>query len=294
MLCAEACINAHCKYNPCLFCTSIFYYCILFHYAACTSLNHVSTPVPRDIRRYNHKTGEWAHFSRLTRFPERRWLSNFSFATDYSTSSSVAMGKPASSIAAPGAVLARSNTSAIEGGDANDAGEGDGDAGGNEDAAAAGEGEGKGAGWGMAASEQLRVEWGTDDAGEVLRAVAAEARAELSKLEAELQRTASKGKSSRGQGKGTSTGTGASAGADKGDLKSFEYLRWFAKPEEALLLQECIEKDIEGKPELELIRTNHYSSPKKINFSPEYASIFLEYFKNIKLHFLDTFLVIVS
>lgn len=27
--------------------------------------------------RYNHKTGEWAHTTRLTRFPERLWLSNF-------------------------------------------------------------------------------------------------------------------------------------------------------------------------------------------------------------------------
>eukprot|EP01034_Spumella_vulgaris_P024591 gene24590-30957_t len=27
--------------------------------------------------RYNHKTGEWAHTTRLTRFPERKWLSNF-------------------------------------------------------------------------------------------------------------------------------------------------------------------------------------------------------------------------
>ena len=27
--------------------------------------------------RYNHKTGEWAHTSRLTRFPERKWLSHF-------------------------------------------------------------------------------------------------------------------------------------------------------------------------------------------------------------------------
>jgi hypothetical protein len=26
--------------------------------------------------RYNHKTGEWAHATRLTRFPERKWLSS--------------------------------------------------------------------------------------------------------------------------------------------------------------------------------------------------------------------------
>lgn len=30
------------------------------------------------VYRYNYKTGEWAHTSRLTRFPERLWLSNFS------------------------------------------------------------------------------------------------------------------------------------------------------------------------------------------------------------------------
>ena len=28
--------------------------------------------------RCNHKTGEWAHTTRLTRFPERKWLSHFS------------------------------------------------------------------------------------------------------------------------------------------------------------------------------------------------------------------------
>jgi hypothetical protein len=28
--------------------------------------------------RYNHMTGEWAHTTRLTRFPERKWLSHFS------------------------------------------------------------------------------------------------------------------------------------------------------------------------------------------------------------------------
>lgn len=27
--------------------------------------------------KYNYKTGEWAHLSRLTKFPERKWLSNF-------------------------------------------------------------------------------------------------------------------------------------------------------------------------------------------------------------------------
>eukprot|EP01038_Epipyxis_sp_PR26KG_P005776 gene5776-7974_t len=27
--------------------------------------------------RYNHKTGEWAHLTRMTKFPERKWLSNF-------------------------------------------------------------------------------------------------------------------------------------------------------------------------------------------------------------------------
>lgn len=29
--------------------------------------------------RYNHKTGEWAHTTRLTRFPQRKWISNFGF-----------------------------------------------------------------------------------------------------------------------------------------------------------------------------------------------------------------------
>ena len=32
--------------------------------------------------RYNHKTGEWAHTTRLTRFPERKWLSSFSFSEE--------------------------------------------------------------------------------------------------------------------------------------------------------------------------------------------------------------------
>lgn len=30
------------------------------------------------LYRYNHRTGEWAHTTRLTKFPERKWLSNFS------------------------------------------------------------------------------------------------------------------------------------------------------------------------------------------------------------------------
>jgi hypothetical protein len=32
--------------------------------------------------RYNHKTGEWAHTTRLTRFPERKWLSNFDITSN--------------------------------------------------------------------------------------------------------------------------------------------------------------------------------------------------------------------
>ena len=35
--------------------------------------------------RYNHKTGEWAHTTRLTRFPERKWLSKFSFSEPKAT-----------------------------------------------------------------------------------------------------------------------------------------------------------------------------------------------------------------
>jgi hypothetical protein len=39
--------------------------------------------------RHNPKTGEWAHLTRLTRFPERKWLSNFKLGnTDASASSS--------------------------------------------------------------------------------------------------------------------------------------------------------------------------------------------------------------
>jgi len=40
--------------------------------------------------RYNHRTGEWAHTSRLTRFPERRWLSHFDITSSSSSSSSSA------------------------------------------------------------------------------------------------------------------------------------------------------------------------------------------------------------
>lgn len=32
--------------------------------------------------RCNHKTGEWAHTTRLTRFPERKWLSHFSILNE--------------------------------------------------------------------------------------------------------------------------------------------------------------------------------------------------------------------
>ena len=38
--------------------------------------------------RYNHKSGEWAHTTRLTRFPERVWLSNIDFFSSPSSSSS--------------------------------------------------------------------------------------------------------------------------------------------------------------------------------------------------------------
>ena len=37
------------------------------------------------LYRYNYKTGEWAHTTRLTRFPERKWLSHFSIAAPSST-----------------------------------------------------------------------------------------------------------------------------------------------------------------------------------------------------------------
>ena len=36
--------------------------------------------------RYNHKSGEWAHTTRLTRFPERVWLSNIDFFSPPSSS----------------------------------------------------------------------------------------------------------------------------------------------------------------------------------------------------------------
>ena len=36
--------------------------------------------------RYNHKTGEWAHTTRLSRFPERKWLSNFDIRASSSAS----------------------------------------------------------------------------------------------------------------------------------------------------------------------------------------------------------------
>ena len=32
--------------------------------------------------RYNPKTGEWAHNSRITKFPGRKWISNFDFEND--------------------------------------------------------------------------------------------------------------------------------------------------------------------------------------------------------------------
>lgn len=38
--------------------------------------------------RYNHKTGEYAHITRLTRFPERKWLSNLDIFSSSSSSSS--------------------------------------------------------------------------------------------------------------------------------------------------------------------------------------------------------------
>ena len=39
--------------------------------------------------RYNHKSGEWAHTTHLTRFPERVWLSNIDFFSPPSSSRGV-------------------------------------------------------------------------------------------------------------------------------------------------------------------------------------------------------------
>ena len=35
-----------------------------------------------NVYRYNPKTGEWAHNSRITKFPGRKWISNFDFEND--------------------------------------------------------------------------------------------------------------------------------------------------------------------------------------------------------------------
>lgn len=53
------------------------------------------------VYRYNHMTGEWAHTTRLTRFPERKWLSNFSI-NSYNNST-----EPASEPATEGATPTR-------------------------------------------------------------------------------------------------------------------------------------------------------------------------------------------
>ena len=45
--------------------------------------------------RYNHKSGEWAHTTRLTRFPERVWLSNIDF---FSPPSSLPQSVPTSKL----------------------------------------------------------------------------------------------------------------------------------------------------------------------------------------------------
>ena len=34
------------------------------------------------LYRYNHRTGEWAHSTRLTRFPERKWISHFDITSN--------------------------------------------------------------------------------------------------------------------------------------------------------------------------------------------------------------------
>ena len=41
--------------------------------------------------RYNHRTGEWAHTTRLTRFPERKWLGHFRLAKPSSAAGATAV-----------------------------------------------------------------------------------------------------------------------------------------------------------------------------------------------------------
>jgi hypothetical protein len=47
---------------------------------------------------YNHKTGEWAHTTRLTRFPERLWLSNFSLTSTSTIAASTTAAQPSSTV----------------------------------------------------------------------------------------------------------------------------------------------------------------------------------------------------
>jgi len=50
--------------------------------------------------RYNHRTGEWAHTTRLTRFPERKWLGHFNLAPKSSSTDSCcsSSGRPTATL----------------------------------------------------------------------------------------------------------------------------------------------------------------------------------------------------
>jgi len=58
--------------------------------------------------RYNHMTGEWAHTTRLTRFPERKWLSHFSLHSYIPSDTDVSAPSVAEGSASPDAATGSS------------------------------------------------------------------------------------------------------------------------------------------------------------------------------------------
>ena len=133
---------------------------------------------PLDIGRYNHKTGEWAHTTRLTRFPERKWISNFSLGSE-------TVNPPHSSKQA---------------GTAAEAGRG---------AAVGDDGHGPPAFPGPSPMQEALASWGVSALAELFSSVQRAAAAEADKAAQAIAKQAKK----RGGGGGGGFGTAASSGA---------------------------------------------------------------------------------
>lgn len=167
--------------------------------------------------RYNHKTGEWAHTSRLTRFPERKWLSALDLLDPTSIPTLPAALGPAHSLSLS-TPRAEEQPLEVEGVPR--------DKGTDDEAAVA-------AAMGSSLPLDLVLNaWGVRSLSQLLQRILAAADDLLAEMEMANDTKAKKsGGKGRGTGKGASkeaaVGPGAEAGMG-GELSLFEDVRWFA------------------------------------------------------------------